>query len=186
MLNKVILMGRLCADPEIKTTNSCTTVCNFRVAVNRGYVSKSTGERQADFINVTCWRQTAEFVSKYFRKGSMIIVEGSLQNNDYTDQNGVKHYSMIVSAEKADFGESKNASQTSQNAPQNTQPYQTQNYTPNNQNAYVGQNPAYQGYSQTRDTYANQQSFNGYPENCLPKPDLSDFEETLSDGNPPF
>lgn len=185
MLNKVILMGRLCADPEIKTTKSGISICRICVAVNRQYKS-NTGEKQTDFINVTCWRQTADFVSKYFCKGSMIIVEGSLQNNDYTDQNGVKHYSMIVSAEKADFGESKNSSQTAQNASQNAQPYQTQNYTPNNQNAYVGQNTAYQGYSQTRDTYANQQSLNGYSENCLSKPDLSEFEEILSDGNPPF
>lgn len=186
MLNKVILMGRLCADPEIKTMPSGITLCNFRVAVNRGYVSKSTNERQSDFINVKAWRQTADFVSKYFRKGSMIIVEGSLQNNDYTDQNGVKHYSMAVSADNVSFGESKNSSQTAQNAPQNAQPYQTQNYTPNKQNAYVGQNTAYQGCSQTRDTYANQQSLNGYPENCLTKPDLSEFEEILSDGEVPF
>ena len=76
MLNKVILMGRLCADPDFRQTQSGIAVCRIRVAIDRPYTSKSTGERQADFINVVCWRQQAEFVSRYFHKGSMIIVEG--------------------------------------------------------------------------------------------------------------
>lgn len=96
MLNKVIIMGRLTADPELRQTPSGISTCRFSVAVDRGYKSKDTGERQTDFIRVTAWRQTAEFVSRYFSKGKMIIVEGSLRNNDYTDANGVKHYSMDV------------------------------------------------------------------------------------------
>ena len=99
MLNKVILMGRLTADPELRQTPSGVSSCRFSVAVNRNYTSKETGERQTDFINVVAWRNTAEFVSRYFSKGKMIIVEGSLRNNNYTDQNGVKHYSMDVQAD---------------------------------------------------------------------------------------
>jgi len=105
MFNKTILMGRLVRDPELKTTNSGIAVCKFTVAVNRPY--QKDKERQADFINVTAWRGTAEFVSKYFSKGSVIIVEGKLQNNDYTDKDGVKHYSMQVMADNVNFGGSK-------------------------------------------------------------------------------
>lgn len=111
MLNKVILMGRLCADPDFRQTQSGVAVCRIRVAVDRRFSNKQTGEREADFISVTCWRQQAEFVSRYFHKGSMIIVEGSLRNSDYTDQNGVKHYSMDVQADNVSFGESKRAAQ---------------------------------------------------------------------------
>ena len=102
MLNKIILMGRLVRDPELKTTNSDIAVCKFTVAVNRPY--QKDKEQKADFINVTAWRGTAEFVSKYFNKGSIIIVEGKLQNNDYTDKEGVKHYSMQVMADNVNFG----------------------------------------------------------------------------------
>ena len=117
MLNCVIIMGRLCADPELKQTSSGLSYCKIRVAVNRPY-SKDAEEQKADFINVTCWRQTAEFVCRYFNKGKMIVVEGSLQNNDYTDSNGVKHYSMDVVARNVSFGESKNGGESAQNAPQ--------------------------------------------------------------------
>ena len=113
MFNKVILMGRLVADPELRQTPSNISVCRFRIAVDRGYTSNS-GERQADFISIVAWRQQAEFVSKYFSKGKMIIVEGSLRNADYTDANGVKHYAMEVQADRVSFGETKSASQ---NAP---------------------------------------------------------------------
>ena len=107
MLNRVILMGRLCADPEFRQTQSNIPVCRFRIAVNRQ--KDKNGNQEADFINCTAWRSTAEFVSRYFSKGSMIIIEGQLRNNDYTDNNGVKHYSMEVLAESVEFGESKNA-----------------------------------------------------------------------------
>ena len=114
-MNKVILMGRLCADPDFRQTQSGIAVCRIRVAIDRPYTSKSTGERQADFINVVCWRQQAEFVSRYFHKGSMIIVEGRLQNSDYTDGNGVKHYSMEVQADNVTFGETRAAAQANGN-----------------------------------------------------------------------
>ena len=77
MLNKAILMGRLVADPELKQTASNIAVCKFTIAINRPFVSKDGGERQSDFINIVVWRNTAEFVSKYFTKGKMIIVEGA-------------------------------------------------------------------------------------------------------------
>ena len=85
MYNRVILMGRLVADPELRQTQSGIAMCRLRIAVDRGF-AKQGEERQSDFINVTCWRQTAEFVSRYFSKGRMIHVEGRLQNNDYTDR----------------------------------------------------------------------------------------------------
>lgn len=107
MFNKVILMGRLVADPELKQTQSNISCCRFRIAVDRGY-SSGNGERQADFITVVAWRQSAEFVNKYFSKGKMIIVEGALRNANYTDANNVKHYSMEVQADKVNFGGSKN------------------------------------------------------------------------------
>lgn len=116
MLNKVIIMGRLCADPELRQTQSNIPVCKIRVAVNRPY--QKDKEQQADFINVQCWRTTAEFVSRYFSKGKMIIVEGCLRNNYYTDNNGVKHYSMDVLAQNVAFGESKGSSEGGQPAQQ--------------------------------------------------------------------
>ena len=114
MLNKVIIMGRLTADPELRQTPSGISTCRFSVAVDRGYKSKDTGERQTDFIRVTAWRQTAEFVSRYFSKGKMIIVEGSLRNNDYTDANGVKHYSMDVQADNVSNFQQPNVQPVSQ------------------------------------------------------------------------
>lgn len=113
MINTVILMGRLTADPDSGQTQSGTAYCRFTVAVDRKFADKTTGERQADFINVVAWRQTAEFINKYFSKGRMIIIEGSLQNNNYTDKNGVKHYSYDVVADNVSFGETKAQSQQS-------------------------------------------------------------------------
>ena len=121
MLNKIILMGRLVRDPELNQTTNGIAVCRFTVAVNRPY--QKDKEQQADFINVTAWRGTAEFVSKYFNKGSIIIVEGKLQNNDYTDKEGVKHYSMQVVADNVNFGggkpDSNSASQVEAELKQN-------------------------------------------------------------------
>lgn len=107
MFNKVILMGRLVADPELRQTPNNISVCRFRIAVDRGYSADK--EKKADFITVVAWRATAEFVAKYFSKGKMIIVEGALHNADYTDSNNVKHYAMEVTAEKVAFGETKSA-----------------------------------------------------------------------------
>ncbi len=158
MLNKVIIMGRLTRDPEFRQTQSGIPVCRITVAVDRPY--QKDKEKQADFIGVTCWRNTAEFVSRYFSKGSMIIVEGSLHNNDYTDQNGVKHYSMDVQAQNVSFGESKSARE-------GQAPIQQQNTAPQ-----FGSVPAPQN--------------NPYAQQSLKVDDLGEFEEILSDGDAPF
>jgi single-strand DNA-binding protein len=115
MLNRVILMGRLTHEPEFKQTPAGTPVCKFRIAVNRP--KKQDGTQETDFIGCTAWRSTAEFVARYFSKGSMIVVEGQLRNNDYTDNNGVKHYGMDVSVDNVTFGESKNANAGAAQAP---------------------------------------------------------------------
>ena len=109
-LNKVVLAGRVTADIELKQTSSGISVVSFSVAVNRRYVSKSTdagNQSQADFINVTAWRNTAEFISKYFHKGSPICVTGSIQTRTWQDQNGQKRYATEVVADEAMFVESK-------------------------------------------------------------------------------
>ena len=102
MLNRVILMGRLVADPELKTTQSGISVTSFRIAVERSY-AKAGEERQTDFINVVCWRNTAEFVCKYFPKGSLIALEGQLQSRTYQDKDGTTRYMVEVLADKVSF-----------------------------------------------------------------------------------
>ena len=100
--NKVILGGRLTADPELKTTPSGISVCSFCVAVNRDYKGPD-GKYQADFINVTAWRGTAEFISRYFRKASSICVIGSIQTRTWVDQAGQKRFGVDIVAEEARF-----------------------------------------------------------------------------------
>lgn len=183
MINKVILMGRLCADPELKTTQSGIAVCRFRIAVNRQYSKNS--DQKADFINIVSWRQQAEFVNRYFRKGSMIIVEGKLQNADYTDNNGVKHYAMNVQADNVTFGESK----TAQNAAQ------SDNYQPTPQTAYS--EPQTPSYSNPMQDVVNQSqnvvhTYEADVKNAgkstpeIDLDDLSDFQTILGDGDVPF
>ncbi len=108
MLNSVIIMGRLTADPELRTTSSGLSVTSFTVAVDRNY--KSGDERQTDFISVVAWRQTADFVTRYFRKGQMIAVQGSLQVRNYEDKNGNKRTAYDVVADNVSFCGSKSES----------------------------------------------------------------------------
>jgi single-strand DNA-binding protein len=110
--NSVTLGGRLTAAPEIKQTQSGVPVVSFSIAVNRR--AKAGEERVADFFNVTAWRQTAEFVHKYFNKGSSILVVGTLQNRSWTDQNGVKHYATDVIADEVTFVDSRGESAAAQ------------------------------------------------------------------------
>ena len=110
--NKIILGGRLTSAPELKQTQSGVPVCSFSIAVNRR--AKAGEERVADFFNVTAWRQTAEFVSKHFTKGSSIIVVGSLQNRSWTDQNGQKHYATDVIVDEVSFFDSRSESTAAQ------------------------------------------------------------------------
>jgi single-strand DNA-binding protein len=100
-------MGRLVAEPELKTTGSGISVSSFSVAVDRNYVKQGT-ERQTDFINVVAWRQTAEFISRYFRRGSAICITGSIQTRSWQDQQGQKRYATEVVADEAMFVDSKN------------------------------------------------------------------------------
>jgi single-strand DNA-binding protein len=105
--NKVILGGRLTADPELKQTPNGVPVVSFSIAVNRRFQSKETAQQQTDFFNVTAWRATAEFVSRYFRKGSSICVVGTIQNRTWTDTNGQKRYATDIIADEVQFVDSR-------------------------------------------------------------------------------
>jgi len=107
MLNHIVIMGRLVADPELRTTPSGVTVATFRVACDRDFKNKQTGERETDFVNVVVWRQTAEFVSRYFTKGRMAVVEGRLQIRPYTDRDGNKRSATEVVADNVYFADSR-------------------------------------------------------------------------------
>lgn len=155
-MNKVIIIGRLTADPELRQTQSGVSTCKFTIACNRKFADKNTGERQADFISCVAWRQTAEFISRYFNKGKMIVVEGSLRNNNYQDKNhpDVTHYAMDVLVDNVEFAGDKGN--------QNSAPAPAQQATPHQTQA--------QGVQTEQMNYGS----------------LSDFEEILSDGTVPF
>ncbi len=107
MLNHIVVMGRLVRDPELRRTGSGVAVTSFRIAVDRDFVPKDGGERKADFIDCVAWRNTGEFVSKYFTKGRMIIVDGRLEMRDWTDKEGNKRTSAEIVATTVYFGDSK-------------------------------------------------------------------------------
>ena len=106
MLNKVILMGRLTRDIELRSTPQGTSTCSFSLAVNRNFVREGE-ERKADFINCVAWRQTAEFISKYFSKGSLMALEGSIQTRSWEDDDGKTRYATEVIVSQVYFAESK-------------------------------------------------------------------------------
>lgn len=106
MLNKIAVMGRLTRDPELRHTESGVAVCSFTVACDRDYKAENA-EREADFIDVVAWRSTAEFVSKYFAKGRMAVVEGRLQSRKWTDKNGQNRVAWEIIADNVYFGDSK-------------------------------------------------------------------------------
>ena len=116
MLNKIFIMGRLTKDPELRRTQSGTAVTSFTLAVDRDFKGQN-GEKETDFVDVVCWRATAEFVSKYFTKGRMAVVEGRLQIRDWTDKEGNKRRSAEVVADNVYFGDSKRDDAPSYNAP---------------------------------------------------------------------
>lgn len=152
--NLVSLSGRLTADPELKTTQSGISNCRICIAVNRPY--QKDKEQEADFINVVAWRQTAEFICKYFQKGSPITVIGSMRNNNYTDSNGVKHYAMDVQADNVGFAIKNSSDNVSASAAGYAfaDPPKSAASTANQESAAIG--------------------------------GLEDFEEILSDGEVPF
>lgn len=214
MYNRIILMGRLTRDPELKTTQSGVQMCRFSIAVDRSF-SKQGQEKQTDFFDITAWRTTADFVSKWFSKGKCILVEGKLQNNNYTDQNGVKRYQNIVIAESVAFCGDKSGQQNQSAAPAQ-QPYQSQyqqqgyaqnqGYQQQYQQGYAQQQyqqpqpqnyqqpPQNQGYRQAPPPQnyapAQNQAPQSYqqvpPQNAGPPGDLGDFDILIDDGDVPF
>ena len=120
MINTVILLGRLTADPELKTSASGISYCRFTVAVDRP--TRQGEEKKADFISCLAWRQTAEFISKWFTKGQMIAVEGSIQTGSYTNRDGARVYTTDVLVSKASFTGNRSDGGAQQNAQPNIQP----------------------------------------------------------------
>ncbi|MBQ7392231.1 MAG: single-stranded DNA-binding protein [Clostridia bacterium] len=113
-LNKVVLAGRLTADLELKQTQSGISVTSFSIAINRKY-SKEQEQKKVDFIDCVAWRQTAEFITRYFRKGSAICVIGAIEKNPWTDQQGKKRYETVINVEEAMFVDSKSDNQPAEN-----------------------------------------------------------------------
>jgi single-strand DNA-binding protein len=113
MLNHIVIMGRLTRDPELRTTQSGISVTSYTVAVDRDFGGRDGGERQTDFIDCVAWRQTGEFVSKYFHKGSMIVVSGRLQSRKWQDRDGNNRTSWEIIADNVYFGESRRDSEAS-------------------------------------------------------------------------
>lgn len=140
MLNVIAIVGRLVADPELRTTPAGHSVCSFRIACDRSYVQQGQ-ERQADFIDIVAWRQQADFVSKYFHKGSMIAIDGSLQTRQYQDKNGNNRTAVEVVANNISFAGAKR--QDGQNAPSYEQ--QTTSHV---QQAKAAQNAPQPAYTQ--------------------------------------
>ena len=166
--NLVLITGRLAADPELRTTQSGISCCQFNVAVNRQY--QKGKPQEVDFISVTAWRQTAEFVSRYFTKGRMICVEGNLRASSYDDRNhpDVKHYVTEVYADQVYFAGDKNPN-AQQGGYQNQQYSQPQQFAPQQ---------SYQQPAQPQQPQNNQQGFS--------VGDLSDFEEVIGNNELPF
>lgn len=183
-MNKVILMGRLVADPEFSMSQSNAAVCKFRIAVDRAY-AKQGEEKQADFLYIITFGKTAEFVSKWFTKGKPILVEGRIQNNNYQDNNGVMQYHNQIIADNVSFilsdptrnGNTGNQQPVQQNQPNNGYPGNqdgyNQQYAPPVQNQPYQQNNGYQNYQQAPAVQQNNDDFAG-------------FENIISDGNLPF
>jgi len=161
-MNKVILMGRLTADPELKQTSSGVSVCNITIAVDRSYTPQGQ-ERQADFIPIVLWRQTAEFVCKYFHKGKMIAVEGSMRVRSYNDTRHpeVKHYVTEVYADHVHFTGDKQGSNSG-------------GYQQNQNNNYQEPPPQIPQYAAAA------------PAPAISVGDLGDFEEVIGDSDLPF
>ena len=152
MLNHITIMGRLTRDPELRRTGSGIAVASFTVAVDRDFGGRDGGEKETDFIDCVAWRQTGEFVSKYFTKGSMIVVSGRLQIRGWTDKDGNKRRTAEVVADNVYFGESRRNSEGGNAYGGNTyggNAYGGNSYGNNNYggNAYNAPAPSYGGYS---------------------------------------
>lgn len=158
--NKIILIGNLTRDIELKQMQSGMVLTSFDLAVARAFKNKQTGEVETDFIRCQAWGKTAEFLGRYFSKGKSVVVEGDLRNNNYTDQNGVKHYGFVVNVQTVSFAGNKSDSQSAPQLTYNNKPPQ------NNPQQFV----------------SNAQGA-GVPSGL---DDLAGFEEIISDGDVPF
>ena len=150
MLNHIIIMGRLTRDPELRRTGSGIAVASFSVAVDRDFGGRDGGEKETDFIDCVAWRQTGEFVSKYFTKGRMIVVSGRLQIRSWTDKEGNKRRTAEVVAENCYFGDSKRDDQSGSSYGGNASGGNNYGSSYGNNNNYGGYNapaPSYGGYS---------------------------------------
>ena len=146
MLNHIVIMGRLTRDPELRYTQSQTPVASFTVAVDRDFGGRDGGEKQTDFIDCSAWRQTGEFVSKYFRKGSMIVVSGRLQSRKWQDRDGNNRTSWEISADNVYFGESRRRDEDSRDS------YSANNYGGNSyDNSRSTSAPARSGFEDLGD-----------------------------------
>lgn len=137
--NKVILIGNLTKDIELKQMQSGMVLTSFDLAVARVFKNKQTGEAETDFIRCQAWGKTAEFLGRYFSKGKSVVVEGDLRNNNYTDQNGVKHYGFVVNVQTVSFAGNKSDSQSAPQLTYNNKPPQNnpQQFVSNAQGAGV-------------------------------------------------
>lgn len=171
-MNQVNLLGRLTADPELRQTQSGIASCRFTIAVNRRF-KNDNGEYDADFITCVAWRQTAEFVSRYFSKGSMIAVSGSLRTGKYQDRNhnDVTHYTTDVYVDNVEFtGEKKQQGTT----------------TSNQQQPQQQQKPHYDSVNDAAGRQYTQELQQAAEQTTMSYGNLSDYEEILSDGDLPF
>ena len=142
MLNHIVIMGRLTRDPELRRTGSGVAVASFTLAVDRDFAPKDGGERETDFIDCVAWRQTGEFVSKYFTKGRMAVVSGRLQIRGWTDKDGNKRRSAEIVADNVYFGDSRRDSESGNSS------YSNNSYGGNNSsNICSAPAPSYGGYS---------------------------------------
>ena len=174
MLNRVILMGRITQDLDLRQTPNGTPVLTFNVAVDRGY-AKQGEDRQTDFITCVAWQKTAEFISRYFGKGRMIAIEGNLRTRTYDDKNGSKHYVTEVYVDNVSFtGEAKQNNYSSEYAAQRAADEE------DNKRAMQALLDAQSGKS-TSSIYSNQQISTG-----VGIGDLADYEDILSDDGVPF
>lgn len=174
MLNHIVLMGRLTRDPELRRTQTGIPVASFSLAVERDFAEKATGQRSTDFIDIVAWRNTAEFVSKYFTKGRMAVVEGRLQIRDWQDRDGNKRRTAEVVADNVYFGDSRRDGDGGSYAQRSNGGYG---------NANSGYGNASGGYGNSG--YGNPGNQNSY--DAPPAPAVSDFAELSDDdGELPF
>jgi single-strand DNA-binding protein len=153
-MNKVILMGRLTADPEMRQTPNGVTVASFRIAVNRRFAKE--GQQTADFISCVAWRQTAEFVCRYFRKGNMIAVVGSIQTRDWNDSEGKRRYTTEVVVEEVNFtGEKTSGGAAQGQSGYGAGPYSGANNTYSGAHTYSGGGNYSGGYTGNANTFDN-------------------------------